>query len=619
MFTNRPDKVERRVTDVCCLIVFVLGCIGFVGALVFAYVKGDPQRLLHLRSSSGQQCGVDVAVESMPYLYFCADQTGLFSVEDSVCVAGCPRTSDAPEGCQTGYESVATDSMVCMPANKDKELRLEMSSSATVDAVIKLALNFNDVQRAWFPLLFLTPAFSIAFGFLYIRALRWEAQNIFWVSFAVFTAALAGAGIYYIDRHFRTANANTAESAETTSDDLMYGIIGIVLAVALAIVTFVNRKSIQRSFKCLEAASECMQDMSSMMWLPIIESCKKALLVILFVFGAACLISCQGEIDLATYNALVIFVFFMFFWISETFSALTHFVVGFMAQEWYFSANIAFQDAKQTEPQALTRAYLIGLRYHVGSFAFGGLANVVLKPARFTFRLLTMPTRYYGVAEGVCRPLVAVYDKLAPFCDHAYLEISLDGQHFYTASKAAWVILAPKGFEDSTFQFHGSLLELQLIGAGCTSGIVAFLVNRILRYSPVFSDEASSHHIADTGLITWLAFIMAFFCVWPFMNSYGHVSDALLFCFKAESAHIPFGLGDVIASARERASLCEVPECLGGRENQMYDTSGVGGVTHKLKQAFDRHPPKTSSLFESLGMRGDSQGSPFASPLQSPR
>eukprot|EP00931_Biecheleriopsis_adriatica_P049653 TRINITY_DN28725_c0_g1_i1.p1 TRINITY_DN28725_c0_g1~~TRINITY_DN28725_c0_g1_i1.p1 ORF type:complete len:614 (+),score=91.51 TRINITY_DN28725_c0_g1_i1:68-1909(+) len=608
MFTQSPERVERKVTDVGCCVTFLIGVAGFTVILVYSFITGDPQRLLQLKDTSGQQCGVSPGVESTPYLFFCPDASGSFS--QSVCVDACPGSAEPTQYCQYGYDSIATDSMVCFPALQVNISKAFPDNPATAE-VYELASRYNDIQRAWFPLLLVSPVLAALLGIMYIRLLDSEGRVIFWVNFAVLVITLIGGGTYYIVRHFKT------QVEEASQDDLLYGALAITLGLLAAVVTYINREGVQRSFKCLEAAGECIGEMGSMIWLPVLESLQKALLLGIFVFGTACLVSLHGFMGSTEYYALVVYSLFMFFWIVEALGALSQFVLGFMSEEWYFSSYSAFSfNMKEVQPRALSRAYAAGITYHMGSFAMGSLLNVLLKPLRTCFRFLTMCSRRYDADPhaGACGGCVNIYDKLAPFSDTAWLEVSLTGKAYVPSAQAAYEIIAPKGYQDGTFQFHGALFELQLVGAGCISGIAGVTVWLITRFIPFYNDPTSSNFISDTALVASTAFFIAAFTVWPFMVSYGHVADALLFCFKTEaSSAILGGINDLVGSARERAALCEVPDCLGGNSRK------TGGFS-ALKFAFDKHPPKTSYLFQSLGLQGSSgSGGPFSSPLQSPR
>ena len=75
----------RKVTDKCCLVLFILYLLAMIGTAIYAYTRSDPQGISKVYDSSGNICGFDAA-KDYPLLYM---QT--FSAPfRSVCVKACP-------------------------------------------------------------------------------------------------------------------------------------------------------------------------------------------------------------------------------------------------------------------------------------------------------------------------------------------------------------------------------------------------------------------------------------------------------------------------------------------------------------------------------------------------
>ncbi|XP_022906177.2 choline transporter-like 2 isoform X1 [Onthophagus taurus] len=96
---NGPLK-GRSCTDVICLLLFLvfIGC--WIGIGIFAFVNGDPEKLLIPRDSYGSRCGYDAHVKDKPYLHFfdltkCIDPSVPFTGCNTpqVCVKNCPKES----------------------------------------------------------------------------------------------------------------------------------------------------------------------------------------------------------------------------------------------------------------------------------------------------------------------------------------------------------------------------------------------------------------------------------------------------------------------------------------------------------------------------------------------
>lgn len=75
-----PDVVEnsnifvptrkRWCTDILCLLIFIVFCIGFLAVGIVAIINGDARSVVYPRDFSGQFCGSDIAVLDRPFGYF---------------------------------------------------------------------------------------------------------------------------------------------------------------------------------------------------------------------------------------------------------------------------------------------------------------------------------------------------------------------------------------------------------------------------------------------------------------------------------------------------------------------------------------------------------------------
>ena len=77
---------QRKWTDCCCLIIFLLVCLAMIGTTIFIFLRSDHQQMFKLYDSSGNDCGVGDA-KDYPYLYM----QNFKSPYKSVCVKECPQ------------------------------------------------------------------------------------------------------------------------------------------------------------------------------------------------------------------------------------------------------------------------------------------------------------------------------------------------------------------------------------------------------------------------------------------------------------------------------------------------------------------------------------------------
>lgn len=75
----------RRVTDKCCLLLFLLTLASMIGTTIYVLNNTDPNAISRVYDSSGNSCGNDNA-KDFPYLYLMSFKAPY----KSVCVASCP-------------------------------------------------------------------------------------------------------------------------------------------------------------------------------------------------------------------------------------------------------------------------------------------------------------------------------------------------------------------------------------------------------------------------------------------------------------------------------------------------------------------------------------------------
>lgn len=254
---NGPIK-NRSCTDIICCILFVLYIVGMVALGIFAYIKGNPYKLLNSVDSDGNICGYDSSVRDLPKLVFfdlteciasvtevstklfgascptkqrcakqCPDQNALgynVNVSDLVCdydlsFAGrTPTTSELIElirnkRCAPYYLKSSDVLNRCIPTVVGDAITssLQTASGQNVSAAdveegslaVQALLNLQnvgqkviaDVQESWYWILAAMGIAMVA-SFLYIIVMRWIAGLLVWVSIYAILTAL-GFSIYY--------------------------------------------------------------------------------------------------------------------------------------------------------------------------------------------------------------------------------------------------------------------------------------------------------------------------------------------------------------------------------------------------------------------------------------
>ncbi|XP_075226187.1 choline transporter-like 2 [Lycorma delicatula] len=90
---------RRSCTDIICLLLFIVALVVWILVGRYAYLNGDPNKLIVPADSEGRRCGQDSGVSGKPYLLFfdltqCATPNVLFDgcATTQLCVEKCPDT-----------------------------------------------------------------------------------------------------------------------------------------------------------------------------------------------------------------------------------------------------------------------------------------------------------------------------------------------------------------------------------------------------------------------------------------------------------------------------------------------------------------------------------------------
>lgn len=260
----RGPRKRRSCTDILCLFFFTGFVVAWILIGLYAFKRGDPERILKPTDSNGRRCGVDSEVLSKPYLFFfdiakCADPTVILNGCNTpqVCIEKCPdhewsanpyltgqRKFDLNDvrsnlicindesrnyvkdvdtlksvidqnRCALWYTTSYPSLDRCLPHLNQKSLSL--SNLKITDPLLlfenvtlhikSLAYSqevgteiFDDLSRTW-RVIFLAFGIAIVFSLVYISLLRWVAGILTWLSILAVIALLITGTIFSYQRY----------------------------------------------------------------------------------------------------------------------------------------------------------------------------------------------------------------------------------------------------------------------------------------------------------------------------------------------------------------------------------------------------------------------------------
>jgi len=581
------DDSRRGFTDWPCFCLFSL-CIVAQGALMaYAFQNGDTARYLGLPDSEGHFCGVSPAAPDKAYLYFCKDIDGHFNATMAYCVQDC---GDSVAVCPNGYkyEAMVFAGQLCLP--RDKKHLGEMSKLLWDSPAVEALLELGELQRSWQPVA-ISAVCAMMAAFVYLFCLEKYALTLLWSSVAVCVLAPAALGSFYL----LSAQSDGVDGLPGTGDsqlDLATGAGLFVVAFAFACIACCKASSVNSAVECIRATCECMRDMPTLLFMPIVVLIIKAAMMLGLILGGLYLGSCVSEV-LGQANVvkvdyspdMIIFIAFyliMSVWILEFITALSQFAVSYATQLWWFSHYRATSGEPDHSPSfAACTGLRIGFCYHLGTLAFGSCIISLTRGPRMLLQMLLPAASSTNPVSQIClRCCVCCstcFERFLRFLTkNAYMDVAINGSDFCKAAHHACLVLQNEATACAVL--NGATWLFRLTGLGAVSLGGAFLTHLQCRSLDVYARSDSEYYVEDPVFLVGVSFVLCFLSATPFMLVMDQVSDTILYCFAIE---------------HERTN----------KKNAAGSFTPL--VQHGSKD--DCHPPETQALLQRAG-QGAAQG-----------
>lgn len=452
---------DRSCTDIlCCLFFFA-----FLGAMItlgiYGYQHGDPNAVIYPYDSAGNQCGrPDTATSSYTYVYFLTP-FNTKSTRWKACVKECPSSSLSTVDCYTTkwvtscdftvngthYDPVPSTEMfsrLCMPKALDEGF------SSFVGNMDMMGVGSDIIMTRYIISAVLVVALVISI--VYLLMMRYLIGVLVWIVLLAMIIMISGFGGYYTYMLYDDKNPITSETLKYEYWGI--SIICYVVAFFLIILTYCLRKSIELAVAIMKSATVFMDDLFSIILVPIILFIVSSIVyalwlaAIVYIYSSGTLVKeetsnviAKFSHDPALKNALY-FEIAGIIWINSFKIALLQYVVSFACSVWYFSEN------KESLDSPISRGFKTGLLYHIGSLAFGSFLLSLVILVKWILVLLSKinPAAKENEVIGFCFKCVICcvqcLERFVKFLDHqAYIRIALTGEGFCSAAQSAFEIM----------------------------------------------------------------------------------------------------------------------------------------------------------------------------------
>lgn len=458
---------DRSCTDMLfCIFFFAfITAMSYIG--YYGYQHGDPNAVIYPYDSAGYQCGrPETNVSAYPYVYFLNpfDPT---SKKWKVCLKECPSKNTTttncfvtkwvtscdftvdPSGNSTGttlhfnpVESIGMLERLCMPTATNEYF------SSYIGKTEMMSAGADIIRTRW--VILGTLGVALVLSIIYLLLMRYLVGFIVWLSILALIILISLFGGFYTRKLYDETNP--------VHDDALrvrYWAISIacyIVAFFLILITYCLRKSIELAVAIMKSATVFIDDLFSIILVPIFIFLFSTVVYILWV-AAVIYVYSSGNLVIDDHaNVIAKFQhdqklqYALYFevigiiWINSFKIALLQYIVSFACCVWYFTAD------KENLESPISRGVTTGLFYHLGSLAFGSFLLSLVIVIKWILVILSkinpVPKGANEVAGFLCKCAVCCADcleRFVNFLDHqAYIRIALTGESFCTAARNAF-------------------------------------------------------------------------------------------------------------------------------------------------------------------------------------
>lgn len=340
----------------------------------------------------------------------------------------------------------------------------------------------------------------------------------------------------------------TQASATPNNYRLMVGVAYILIGSMFTMFLFTQAGKVDMAISCLEWAFRVILTTPSLMMHPVMTIALRLVIVFWFLTVGRHITSLFA-LDIVTpkdeYSggdvAIAMFFVFTFWWLMHWCAAVSHFVVMYTTQVWYFNGGLRKDMGQVVIPRFLAaKAMGVCFRYHLGSMALGSLACSLSFPFRFVLGLMTGVARMDGNPIGrmigaCCCCCVSLYEGVfGPIGRNAYLEVVRSSRPFM---ESAWLSQDILDDDDTVHLLNGATFLFQALGVGIIGTLGNMLTQFAVKFGingKDFNEERDAWYVFNPSAEAFAGTCVAVFVATPFMMLFDIVSDTVLYCYTVE-------------------------------------------------------------------------------------
>jgi len=218
-------------------------------------------------------------------------------------------------------------------------------------------------------------------------------------------------------------------------------------------------------------------------------------------------------------------------WVLSFLEAYNLFVLVSSTCIWYFEVS-----SKEGVRKPINRSFFRGIRFHLGSLAFGSFIVALIRFAIVMCEYVKLQIESAGGASGTAsefyKCLITCMECCLACClkcvefinKHAYIQIALEGENFCTSALNGFAIIVRNLGRWTTLTIIGGFFNfLGLLFVGTGTGMIGYV---IITNITLWSAKLTSP-ILPTIIFCIIGILIGSF----FMQVFSTSSDAMLHCF----------------------------------------------------------------------------------------
>lgn len=468
------------------------------------------------------------------------------------------------------------------------------------DAGEKVLDAFGSLKRIW-PLFTCSAIAAIILGYAYLVLLKCCAKPLVYSILIGTILVFMISGAYFMMGYVLSGDALSSWEGNNPwysehfalEDAQLYsficGCVLVAIGLVICLVLFCSKRSIDMAIGCVEAATDCLFSLPTLLLMPIFEATAKVIIILSCLTTLMYLVT-AGEfitgttIDLNGYQVgglrrefeytdfqkgMIVYYTFGFIWMLELVNAVGQFSVSYAVVSWYYTPL-----PKDHVQWCLTgRGAMYGLTMHLGTCAMGAFLIALCRALRAICEYLSGEAKSEGNQVVACimacvAGCIHCIEKCIAFINkNAYIDCAINSNNFCMAARNAFEFITRESIAISllngacyVFVMAGTIL----ISLG-TSWSAYELITKVGRWT----DQNSDQYISSPLFVAVLIALMAGFIAHSFMVVFDHTADTLLytFCWNKDNGHnsvvryAPPGLQKVVKfQKKEKPKAGPAPE-----------------------------------------------------------